>query len=1113
MSMKSENISIKNHAGFGISKNDWKQVRIYWGDNSESNFSKAFHYPIIKRTSNATYMNKDLIVNPFQTNREKTDNQSEQTFFNWYMQNGELKSPENLKERVYFFNNPSFKIIEGEPLIEQDAEINFIKNNITPENKAKETKGIICDQIEQYIIVEVKTSPPILENNLPMVDVWAFLQDHTIGKGPDSRASISEVVIDDDKKSGWFHCLIAPKDSSTKEAIAYQYVLDKTADNAIPKIAPLSIEGRLDRHRDAVTEREYTIPLSIDTRSLAKGIVRYKIKVTVKNDLTPEDNMRRWQGAYQNIFGEDKPESRTIEAGCWLKVWARNAELDWPEEANISDQLNNTCRDSMDEFDPPVYEGHPRTAVNHTWIRNRLFDESKQRPLYVGLYPKDVILALNAIDTGLIKALEQKKAQANNSELSAMDSEFNIIDLFLGMALYGSIMGGIQLILNGDEDKEKKRKTIRKLMDATQFNTVAAAYTVNGYKEGFHAAKTLAAASTQADKKVLFKAFVNIYEFISKLALGEEVDDTDINPDEDDNEENWLKKLNAKREREFNADDTWGFTEKLTAGAKGKRVFPNAAGRPLPGYLSFLSAAGFVGAGAGIDAGLKLAWDTDKKELAVEIGTDKKTGGNFFAGIDIKTLWARAADLLNESDFKEDNIVSVLNAIVKWTNIEASIQAKVALELVSDFKIKYQYGPPADKKTSIWDTIRYDENDKIMNTLNDLKLMLNGSLPIFMQLSGFTMQYSLANLNIAEAKTDEFSLFNRGKLVGEGMMDLPSSRWSFPWAKFRSENQCKLESNKSQICLGEKVEFSLDYDKKQKQLTSDQVHAWRLIKYTPTEGFEWNADEDFNPQQGASVELNPTSQAAFDLDCLNIEDSTGDIDFPHKVQSSFRFTTWLDDSVSASDKDHQIDLSQGSDTYLHFIKEFEANKKSGLKLAPAIRMEGLTDRSLQGSVILKYPKLNSARVELDKNKKRAIWTLDITDFKDDYLALAFSDDQWGVDENLKLDFGNGESHWHRLKIERDENNKIIVPIDLSKFNKQQLLDQMGVFDGSVELYPKLSFICQTDESQLIPEYFGVTGKLIQEKLNKYKPDDFQFHVKDTDRLERLKLDKDFILTL
>ena len=176
-------------------------------------------------------------------------------------------------------------------------------------------------------------------------------------------------------------------------------------------------------------------------------------------------------------------------------------------------------------------------------------------------------------------------------------------------------------------------------------------------------------------------------------------------------------------------------------------------------------------------------------------------------------------------------------------------------------------------------------------------------------------------------------------------------------------------------------------------------------------------------------------------------------------------------------------------------------------------MEGLTDRPLQGSLILKYPKLNSAKVELDSDKKRVIWTLDIANFKDDYLALAFSDDQWGADENVLMDYGNGESHWHRLKIERDQNNKVVVPIDLSKFNKQQLLDQMNLLDDTVELYPKLSFICQTDESQLIPDFFGVTGRFIQEKLNKYKPDDFQFYVKDSDRIARLKLEKDFIINL
>ena len=100
-------------------------------------------------------------------------------------------------------------------------------------------------------------------------------------------------------------------------------------------------------------------------------------------------------------------------------------------------------------------------------------------------------------------------------------------------------------------------------------------------------------------------------------------------------------------------------------------------------------------------------------------------------------------------------------------------------------------------------------------------------------------------------------------------------------------------------------------------------------------------------------------------------------------------------------------------------------------------------------VIDRFSNTHVVKIDRKLSVKRAIWTLDIADFKDDYLALAFSDDQWGVDENLKLDFGSGESHWHRLKIERDEKNKVIVPIDLSKFNKQQLLDQMDVFDGSV----------------------------------------------------------------
>ncbi len=288
----------------------------------------------------------------------------------------------------------------------------------------------------------------------------------------------------------------------------------------------------------------------------------------------------------------------------------------------------------------------------------------------------------------------------------------------------------------------------------------------------------------------------------------------------------------------------------------------------------------------------------------------------------------------------------------------------------------------------------------------------------------------------------------------------------------------------------------------------EDVNAWRLIRYIPTMGLELTKAD--NKTQGATMELNLTSSAAFDFACVNDEDSTGDPNFPYQVVSKFRFTSWLDSTVTEKEKAHQVNFSGGSDTYLHFLKEFESHKESGLPISPAIRMEGLGDKPLGSTLVLKYPKFSKAKVEFDKDKKRAIWTLNIEDYEDDYLAIAFEDDQWGGDLPLNMVHSGTTSHWHRFKIERDGNNQVVIPIDLTQFDKNQLLAQMHMFDGTVELYPKLSFLCQTDESLLFPESSGVKGAIAQDLLNKFKPDNFQFYSKSNSDIERLVLTNDYI---
>lgn len=73
---------------------------------------------------------------------------------------------------------------------------------------------------------------------------------------------------------------------------------------------------------------------------------------------------------------------------------------------------------------------------------------------------------------------------------------------------------------------------------------------------------------------------------------------------------------------------------------------------------------------------------------------------------------------------------------------------------------------------------------------------------------------------------------------------------------------------------------------------------------------------------------------------------------------------------------------------------------------------------------------------------------------------------------------------------------------------------MDFVDRSVELYPKLSFICQTDESLLIPKWFNPETNLVlglaEGMLNQYKPDSFQFYTRNDSAIERLVLTKEYI---
>lgn len=1108
-----------DHTGAAVAKSGWRNVRIYWGDNTLKNFDSAFHYPLISKSAEGQYLNKELIVNPFQANQEKKDNPNEQAFFNWMVNSdGALDLP-GLKEQVVYFDNPKFKLKAGvsQPPLKQEKE--FLSNNLFMDPEGLEAVGSICDRVEQFVIIEVvmEGGAPISPSKLPKVDVWSFLQNHTIGGGPDSRASGSEVVIDDDSKAGWFHCLVSPENTKAGKAIQYIPQVDPDFKD-YPQYAPVSIEGRLENTRSQITQIEKEIPLAIDTRYLGKGIVRYKIKLSVANELTPEDNMRRWKRTYEDKFG-DSPESRTIETGCWLKVWARNAEFEWTDDAKITDALNNDCRDAMDRGDTPVSSGFPRTAKNHYWVRNRLFDAVENKPMYVGLYPGEVIYALNSIEPSFKKMLDKKKDSAkkqSSGETVAIDSEVDALDIPLGILLYLAILSGAVYFINRadgrsenseESTEEERRKIVSKIFNAFQLDVVLAAYAVNGFREGADAAKTLAEVSSNSDKKALFKWVSKLFSVLKEISFGEKAsaessDDSNENVD-------WKKKLKESAGHELNNDGNWGVTG--TFKPEGKKFRKVGALRPLGPWAS---ASTFFGGGIGLDLGVKGAWSPDNGELAMEFSSGGDTKANLYGGFDVKANWTRVVDVLTEmaKEADEDSLLSVLEVIAQWTNVEATLQGDIAISGLADLKLKYIYD--ASDKPSIWNLFETESKESqkegFQATKNMLGFLVKLVTPLHVQLSGFTLKYNLFDLVLADVKTDEWMLFPRGKFVGNSIGNSALREGVFSWARYEISSKARLIRSSGVIALGDTLEFGLNY-KKLKEIPKDKVYAWRLIKYTPTVSMPFLVDKGIDFSGGSTMELNPTSNAAYDLFCENNENQVSTEAYPNALKTKVRFTAHLPKDTKKTVAEYQIDFSQASDTYLHFLKEFSKSAESdlgGIKLFPQVRMEGMTDRATERSVILKYPQLKSVDIirpaRISSNDSKVIFKCNVKHYNDNYIAFAFGDDQWSADEDLLYTASNGEvnrpSHWHLINIVADvtsstggsadsgtdRNNSrrvgdnIEFEIDLKNFDLKQLSNQVGSIDGSLEIYIKLSFVGAIDQSISI------------DALDKYTQDEFLF---------------------
>jgi|GEM_PF-6429767 len=216
----------------------------------------------------------------------------------------------------------------------------------------------IGKKITQWIIVEIQPVIGVeygILSSFPAVDLWAFLQPFQIGDKKRMKADRGW-VSDDWPRAGWF-----------RTSIRWFPKYDAKG-NLLPHFTPMmAVYGRFGSAHKVMEWREIPCRLTREkTKSIDRHIVRpsygagsrflFKLPVEVENMPTAEDQERKKQAAEllkSNSQLTDKQQDQLLrfEAGAYLKIWARNAFMDWGKDGTPRDDDSETCMKHMQELD------------------------------------------------------------------------------------------------------------------------------------------------------------------------------------------------------------------------------------------------------------------------------------------------------------------------------------------------------------------------------------------------------------------------------------------------------------------------------------------------------------------------------------------------------------------------------------------------------------------------------------------------------------------------------------------------------------------------------------------------------------------------------------------
>jgi len=737
----------------------------------------------------------------------------------------------------------------------------------------KAAKPVICTNVEQWIEVEIDLKKDVPKG--PAIHVWAFLQPARLATNKDKLAKDHAHVPDDFPRSGWAEYKIDPQLNRAERSVWKGGVL---------------VTARLS-DKDWICKK-----LDAPRRGAAFTYV-YKLKVIVRNDKTLEDLERE-------RAGKKRTDSGDIEAGCWLKVWARDPKAGFAKSPK--DDETDSVVQSMDSQSPRTIIRDPRfwesesimnpfaTKGCHGFLRARMLlgepgSQVGWQPVYVLLVNEDALDKMIEMHKDLKLGKEDGEDKASIGATVGSVAAATVGALLLAYALRKVLHDGwMKKPPKGTAtspdfpEKVKKAKTeyMVKLLESLEVSSWLAAYGADSFK---HLSPADTMKSAPENNFALFQFLSTFYTqlFDYGLITGREHRDSFVEARKEAREKILKSKQKtkpaptSKEERQKEKKEAEAIKAGMGLGvlAKGDQLttemgkdgfqvsvsllsgektisFPKPFGAPL-GTTPFVWRIDLgISGGASVDFTLKPASsDQDDWELSVVL----KGKGALTASAGIHAMWSsfneKAGAMKDkDSDWENVHLFRNLQTLMKYASLDATIDASLNLE--AGFGFKFTFNP----SQGTFEVAGTAAGDKAFGA------KLGATLNAHLQISIATIDYPLVAMNkLGTLNTEHATIDFSGKALGLAWSPDPIQ---FKWGSGRFNQFIEKTDPTPGLTWGQAAEFTwaymeIDSPKVDFDLTREDSSSSPAVAPIPSDAITSAGDEK---EGKATVEVRLSSR-------------------------------------------------------------------------------------------------------------------------------------------------------------------------------------------------------------------------------------------------------------